>query len=965
MKRWLLLLAIICVVPMVSAAFPTQFIHGYTLESNGSDVNGTINLTAAGQFGYASGKFGNGVDFGGTNSDECLVNTATSAIVKDDESWSVSFWAKTPNTPGAANKVAFSWYIADGSGNSGGINGVYAVDPYTMATAIYDGASLIINSGETMSEDTWHHIVFVYDNPNHYIYIDGVYRATISDEIGGTSRTGSSSTAIGCNYINAHYEGYEGMIDSLYIYDYALDDDSCSLDASCGGEIEDLYGAEGEYDYSAANNVVIAHVLPTDNDHLNDDPVSFQVNITNSNVVNCTVFFNGSGADTVTNFVGGLWNFTESLAEGVHGWLVNCTDGTATNQTDSDDVIVDFSAPDWTINTFASDNSSSFDTGVNDTLVFSDVVDDVYLFDWNLSIYNSSDALMYSNETTNLSSASETLEDVVSMAAWAPGTYTVTYMASDDHTAKKINDYRYHLVGKDLVFETESNTFTIGGKSNFVKNVVVDKEVDRYTFEFETQNSRKSWEYFVACDDVLYDRSHLYPYPSFVCGRHWIDFNIVGMKSFIVARQGDGLIDVTLVMFGKVDKVKARSVGGLNVVNESYTFMVDMDPPLNPANLTRENYNYTWLNASWDDPGEEIWNHTQVYVDDVWYANVSVGWVNISGLIPSTEYNVSLFSVSDIGAKNTTGISALLSTADNSPPVVNGLYHPTGGVTMAENASQLFQLNATDVDGIGTYTWFVDGDSVLNDSNNYTHTTGMSDSGSYTVVVVVNDSYGMESNISWSLTVTDDFVVAETPTFIKPLSGYKNTNFPVVCTNGVRVSNVYFAVDYKINDGSWVNLYNNTLGVGVFDISLLSFNDSVDFRCQAFSLMGASDWYNPGGVVNRSLIPFVELRKIQYGNLRGGVPFQVGLYADLNGSTSVLDGMMFDCDGDEVFDDAWTYEGLDRMSEFSWCVLDSGYRTMSAYFLLDTNESYNFRGCDRLGGEEQCVIVQRYSVFVS
>jgi hypothetical protein len=93
----------------------------------------------------------------------------------------------------------------------------------------------------------------------------------------------------------------------------------------------------------------------------------------------------------------------------------------------------------------------------------------------------------------------------------------------------------------------------------------------------------------------------------------------------------------------------------------------------------------------------------------------------------------------------------------NRPPQITS-FLPAGDVSVAENATQLFEVVTSDPDTGDTqsYEWFLDGQKVADATGaNYSYAPGFFDSGPHSVKVVVTDLRGATDSEIWPITVVD------------------------------------------------------------------------------------------------------------------------------------------------------------------------------------------------------------------
>jgi hypothetical protein len=91
-----------------------------------------------------------------------------------------------------------------------------------------------ISGKRNVNDGKWHHVVGVYDGARMSLYIDGAL--DVSSEASGEIGTNNWSVLIGANEEMAQPDrSFDGLIDDVRIYDYALSE----------AEIKALYGGQG------------------------------------------------------------------------------------------------------------------------------------------------------------------------------------------------------------------------------------------------------------------------------------------------------------------------------------------------------------------------------------------------------------------------------------------------------------------------------------------------------------------------------------------------------------------------------------------------------------------------------------------------------------------------------------------------------------------------------------------------
>jgi len=193
-----------------------------------ADVSGAGNDgSQTGTPGNASGLFGTSAyDFDGSD-DAITVPHDESIEMSDEDAVTVSAWVKK-------DAMQSGWVaIAQKSDQSYNLQFENGNQP---TFTIYDGDWNIVNSGVSLSNDQWHHIVGTYNGNEARIYVNGTLENT--QTVTGTMANASGSPlGIGENLATGG-RNLDGSIDELRLYDRALSD----------AEVQALYGVQsGQY----------------------------------------------------------------------------------------------------------------------------------------------------------------------------------------------------------------------------------------------------------------------------------------------------------------------------------------------------------------------------------------------------------------------------------------------------------------------------------------------------------------------------------------------------------------------------------------------------------------------------------------------------------------------------------------------------------------------------------------------
>ncbi|MBI2549430.1 PGF-pre-PGF domain-containing protein, partial [Candidatus Woesearchaeota archaeon] len=188
-----------------------------------------------------------------------------------------------------------------------------------------------------------------------------------------------------------------------------------------------------------------------------------------------------------------------------------------------------------------------------------------------------------------------------------------------------------------------------------------------------------------------------------------------------------------------------------DVGDTNKSFTVDMTSPGSITNLTNESTGLSWIQWNWSNPTNDDFNHTEVWLNNSWLANVSSPTNNYvaTGLTNSTNYTVSMRTVDHAGNVNTTFVNNTAST--NAVPDTT----PPGTITNLTNVSvtdlsitwNWTNPNESDYNHVELY---VNGSFVANVSytmHNYT-ALGLQNNTNYTLSTRTVDHSG-NINTSW------------------------------------------------------------------------------------------------------------------------------------------------------------------------------------------------------------------------
>jgi len=186
----------------------------YKLDGNSNDSVGSNNGTDTSiTYSAGNGKIGQGAGFNGSS----RISLPSGAYISAT-AFSLSAWIKISSNPASAAQVLTS----DSDANR---RWQFGVNPEgTIRFIRFNDANSVIsnfNSTGTVTNNTWHHIVAVFDNSvGSKIYINGTQDG--SDAVTTSNKITSGTVAFGSQTNTTPLEYFTGSIDEGAIYSRAL-----------------------------------------------------------------------------------------------------------------------------------------------------------------------------------------------------------------------------------------------------------------------------------------------------------------------------------------------------------------------------------------------------------------------------------------------------------------------------------------------------------------------------------------------------------------------------------------------------------------------------------------------------------------------------------------------------------------------------------------------------------------------
>ncbi|MDY9927291.1 PKD domain-containing protein, partial [Methanosarcina sp.] len=232
-----------------------------------------------------------------------------------------------------------------------------------------------------------------------------------------------------------------------------------------------------------------------------------------------------------------------------------------------------------------------------------------------------------------------------------------------------------------------------------------------------------------------------------------VGVSVVKANGVPLLSQGESLWNGSITALEGTHSVNVSAVDEAGNVawdnSTSYTALTpDILPPSSITDLQSTTGN-TWVNWTWQNPTDPDFNHTEIYLNDIFQTNTSAEHFNATGLEPETSYTIGTRTVDINGNVNETWVNSI-ATTKKAPILVKA----GSDQTMEEGATVNFEGSFT-ASGSHTYSYHWDfGDGSVEDSSLTTSHT-YADDGAYTVNLTVTDEGGDYGNDTLKVTVNN------------------------------------------------------------------------------------------------------------------------------------------------------------------------------------------------------------------
>lgn len=329
---------------------------------------------------------------------------------------------------------------------------------------------------------------------------------------------------------------------------------------------------------------------PADNAHNNTNVTLNITHPTVNNDVRYYLYFGNTTPLTEGNYY--LFNVTRdgneyksfltNVSDGTYYWkwkVQNISTGIFSDNTTERTLIIDTVTPTITLlpgNNWDGDNTTILNpllANLTLNLSFNDEVD-LYQSLINLSYINGTS--YYVRYNTSITADQDNFSTTIDIGNFPIGNYTLMLLASDSHTAKKIEDYKPRT-GLDYIrYETaEGNTVRITSETMPLSKKTT-RHKNKYDMEFNYLVGKAEYSFIISSDNKLeYIQDSKYSAHFVVMANkhegNWIDLVNPALKreDYTVTKIDDYNFEVKVKANG-MKKLKFSSIGGLNVREEHY-----------------------------------------------------------------------------------------------------------------------------------------------------------------------------------------------------------------------------------------------------------------------------------------------------------------------------------------------------------------------------------------------------------
>ncbi len=228
----------------------------------------------------------------------------------------------------------------------------------------------------------------------------------------------------------------------------------------------------------------------------------------------------------------------------------------------------------------------------------------------------------------------------------------------------------------------------------------------------------------------------------------YFNHTMVYLNGTFKANVTDSFYNATGLNDNTVYVLQTRTSGTFGNINSTWindtASTLNTLPPASITGLSEATNASTWINWTWTNPIDTDFNHTMVYLNGTFKANVTDSFYNATGLTDNTNYMLQTKTVDIAGNINSTWINDTASTLNTLPPAsITGLSESANGSTWINWT----WTSPADIDFNYTMV-YLNGTFKANVTDSFYNATGLTDNTNYMLQTRTVDTAG-NINATW------------------------------------------------------------------------------------------------------------------------------------------------------------------------------------------------------------------------
>lgn len=328
----------------------------------------------------------------------------------------------------------------------------------------------------------------------------------------------------------------------------------------------------------------LSNPTPIVNSSFNIQPINFSTYVNSSYNFNCSLYINRTKNRTYLDYTAGqnvFVSFNESgFQEQYYNYSISCTSWGDIINTTTYSFLYDISNPIIEVSPSLETNNSFTYGNDGGNLIASINGSDTHLYSMNITI---DDSIIVFNKT-NLGTTKYNYNLSLNPSDYSLtlGVHTLSVEIADDHTKNVIPNYKYtkNSITKSLTYDFNKGWIKIDPSNNeFFSAFDTWKKTDRYVFNYKKSGLQKflnknDFEFIVSSSDeiTIIENSNYRGHMVIAGLAKWIDFeNEDESVGVTLERINKNEVKVIISNFN-ADEITFNSLGGLNVVKQSFEF---------------------------------------------------------------------------------------------------------------------------------------------------------------------------------------------------------------------------------------------------------------------------------------------------------------------------------------------------------------------------------------------------------